>query len=320
MKFSVIIGTKWIGLAAPTRNVHLKVCVDREADSEPGFGDGQASDATRQQGGHFPARRTPSKRPSLTSAAVLRHGQYRCPTISGGSKTPNSSSRKTLIAIAPGRCRRQRLFRREQGGRAEYARNQVGNVAANSGEFGQGKLGSGNGVDPFEVVERNIEQLLFKRDDDFVYVSTERVVPTAQKQTNEASAQTRANDRQTTARFSMDVTWTRPNSDCLRQIQRNRSPTVQPGSFPDYRDHPQNKHLRHARHEEHRRRSPQTRSPYVTNRRPRRKPPHGFHILLQVKTKSEFLRLLLHIIDESCTHFDINTPFPDRKHLEPITL
>ncbi|XP_039440767.1 uncharacterized protein LOC120421607 isoform X2 [Culex pipiens pallens] len=60
--------------------------------------------------------------------------------------------------------------------------------------------------------------------------------------------------------------------------------------------------------------------PYITNRRPRRKPPHGFHILLQIKTKSEFLRLLLHITDESCTHFDINTPFPGRKHLEPITL
>ncbi|EDS41609.1 peroxisome assembly factor-2 [Culex quinquefasciatus] len=158
-----------------------------------------------------------------------------------------------------------------------------------------------------EVVERNIEQLLFKRDDDFVYVSTERVVPTAQN--NEASAQTRANDRQTTARFSMDVTWTRPNSDCLRQIQRNRSPTVQPGSFPDYCDHPQNKHLRHARHEGHRR-SPQTRSPYVTNRRPRRKPPHGFHILLQVKTKSEFLRLLLHIIDESRIRRFIGLPPP----------
>ncbi|KAL9693236.1 hypothetical protein quinque_012521 [Culex quinquefasciatus] len=36
----------------------------------------------------------------------------------------------------------------------------------------------------------------------------------------------------------------------------------------------------------------------------RRKLPTGFHILLQINTKSNFLRLHLHIIDVSCTHFD----------------
>ncbi|KAL1374498.1 hypothetical protein pipiens_018057, partial [Culex pipiens pipiens] len=48
--------------------------------------------------------------------------------------------------------------------------------------------------------------------------------------------------------------------------------------------------------------------------------PPGFHILLQVNTKSDFLRLLLHIIDESCTLFDSYTPFPGRKHLEATSL
>ncbi|EDS43609.1 conserved hypothetical protein [Culex quinquefasciatus] len=35
-----------------------------------------------------------------------------------------------------------------------------------------------------------------------------------------------------------------------------------------------------------------------------------------VNTKSDFLRLLLHIIDESSTPFDSYTPFPGRKNLE----
>ncbi|KAL1395553.1 hypothetical protein pipiens_011155 [Culex pipiens pipiens] len=36
----------------------------------------------------------------------------------------------------------------------------------------------------------------------------------------------------------------------------------------------------------------------------------------KVNTKSDFLRLLLHIIDESSTPFDSYTPFPGRKNLE----
>ncbi|XP_055616153.1 nuclear pore complex protein Nup205 [Toxorhynchites rutilus septentrionalis] len=46
----------------------------------------------------------------------------------------------------------------------------------------------------------------------------------------------------------------------------------------------------------------------------------GFHILLQVNTKSDFLRLLLHIIDESCTMFDSYAPFAGKKHLEATSL
>ncbi|XP_055585632.1 nuclear pore complex protein Nup205-like [Uranotaenia lowii] len=48
--------------------------------------------------------------------------------------------------------------------------------------------------------------------------------------------------------------------------------------------------------------------------------PPGFHILLQVNTKSDFLRLLLHIIDEACSLFDTFTPFPGRKNLEKTSL
>ncbi|XP_065083337.1 nuclear pore complex protein Nup205 [Ochlerotatus camptorhynchus] len=48
--------------------------------------------------------------------------------------------------------------------------------------------------------------------------------------------------------------------------------------------------------------------------------PPGFHILLQVNTKSDFLRLLLHIIDESCTLFDGYNTFPGRKNLEVTCL
>ncbi|KAL1403709.1 hypothetical protein pipiens_019254 [Culex pipiens pipiens] len=121
-----------------------------------------------------------------------------------------------------------------------------------------------------EVVERNIVQLLFKWDDDFVYVSTERAVPTAQKQTNEALEASQ-----------IIATIPKTSTFVIRDIE---SIPKGIGACP---------------------RKPGL-DPYVTNRRPRRKLPHGFHILLQVKTKSEFLRLLLHIIDESCTHFDIS--------------
>ncbi|XP_055523518.1 nuclear pore complex protein Nup205 [Wyeomyia smithii] len=46
----------------------------------------------------------------------------------------------------------------------------------------------------------------------------------------------------------------------------------------------------------------------------------GFHVLLQVNTKSDFLRLLLHIADESIGLFDSYTPFPGRKALEATSL
>ncbi|XP_019530030.3 nuclear pore complex protein Nup205 [Aedes albopictus] len=59
--------------------------------------------------------------------------------------------------------------------------------------------------------------------------------------------------------------------------------------------------------------------PSPTQNREENSPP-GFHILLQVNTKSDFLRLLLHIIDEACTLFDSYAPFPGRKHLESTCL
>ncbi|XP_058819266.1 nuclear pore complex protein Nup205 [Topomyia yanbarensis] len=46
----------------------------------------------------------------------------------------------------------------------------------------------------------------------------------------------------------------------------------------------------------------------------------GFHILLQINTKSDFLRLLLHILDESITLFDTYAPFSGRKQLETTSL
>jgi nuclear pore complex protein Nup205 len=45
-------------------------------------------------------------------------------------------------------------------------------------------------------------------------------------------------------------------------------------------------------------------------------PDPGFHIALQMHTKSQFLCLILHLIDESCTLLDSYTPFPGKKHLE----
>jgi nuclear pore complex protein Nup205 len=44
--------------------------------------------------------------------------------------------------------------------------------------------------------------------------------------------------------------------------------------------------------------------------------PPGFHVMLQLHTKSEFLRLILHIIDEAVTLFDSYTQFPGKKYLE----
>lgn len=45
-------------------------------------------------------------------------------------------------------------------------------------------------------------------------------------------------------------------------------------------------------------------------------PPPGFHIMLQLHTKSEFLRLVLHLIDEACIMFETFSPFAGKKQLE----
>ena len=45
-------------------------------------------------------------------------------------------------------------------------------------------------------------------------------------------------------------------------------------------------------------------------------PPPGFHITLQLHTKSEFLRLMVHLIDEACTMLDSYSPFSGKKQLE----
>lgn len=45
-------------------------------------------------------------------------------------------------------------------------------------------------------------------------------------------------------------------------------------------------------------------------------PPPAFHIMLQLHTKSEFLRLILHLIDESCIMLDSYSPFNGKKQLE----
>lgn len=49
-------------------------------------------------------------------------------------------------------------------------------------------------------------------------------------------------------------------------------------------------------------------------------PPPGFHVMLQLHTKSEFLRLILHLIDEACTMLDNFAPFPGKKQLESCIL
>lgn len=46
----------------------------------------------------------------------------------------------------------------------------------------------------------------------------------------------------------------------------------------------------------------------------------GFHILLQMHTKSDFLRLILLILDEACTLFESYAPFPGRQHLREATI
>lgn len=49
-------------------------------------------------------------------------------------------------------------------------------------------------------------------------------------------------------------------------------------------------------------------------------PPPGFHIMLKLHTKSEFLRLILHLIDEACAMLDSYSPFPGKKQLEGTIL
>lgn len=45
-------------------------------------------------------------------------------------------------------------------------------------------------------------------------------------------------------------------------------------------------------------------------------PAPGFHIMLQLHTKSEFLRLIMHLIDEACAMLDSYSPFAGKKQLE----
>ena len=49
-------------------------------------------------------------------------------------------------------------------------------------------------------------------------------------------------------------------------------------------------------------------------------PAPGFHIMLQLHTKSEFLRLILHLIDEACVMLDSYSPFTGKKQLESAIL
>lgn len=49
-------------------------------------------------------------------------------------------------------------------------------------------------------------------------------------------------------------------------------------------------------------------------------PPPGFHIMLQMSIKTDFLRLILLILDESVSLFDTFQPFPGKKYLEACTL
>ena len=59
--------------------------------------------------------------------------------------------------------------------------------------------------------------------------------------------------------------------------------------------------------------------PATTGSKDEKSPP-GFHVMLQINTKSEFLRLILHLIDEAASVFDSYTPFMGKKNLEKSTL
>lgn len=49
-------------------------------------------------------------------------------------------------------------------------------------------------------------------------------------------------------------------------------------------------------------------------------PTPGFNIMLQMHTKSEFIRLILHLLDESCVMLDSYAPFSGKKQLESTIL
>lgn len=49
------------------------------------------------------------------------------------------------------------------------------------------------------------------------------------------------------------------------------------------------------------------------------KPP-GYHLLVQCLHDSNFLRLLLHVVDEGCRVLDLYTPTPGIEELETLTL
>lgn len=49
-------------------------------------------------------------------------------------------------------------------------------------------------------------------------------------------------------------------------------------------------------------------------------PPPGFHIMIQLNTKSQFLDLILFIIDEGCNEFDSFSSFPGKTDLEDCVL
>ncbi|CRK98110.1 CLUMA_CG011478, isoform A [Clunio marinus] len=49
-------------------------------------------------------------------------------------------------------------------------------------------------------------------------------------------------------------------------------------------------------------------------------PPPGFHIMLSMNTKTEFLRLILHLINEACIMFDTYAPFAGKKQLKNAVL
>ncbi len=49
------------------------------------------------------------------------------------------------------------------------------------------------------------------------------------------------------------------------------------------------------------------------------KPP-GYHLLVQCLHDSNFLRLLLHVVDEGCRVLDLYTPTPGIQELETLTL
>lgn len=58
----------------------------------------------------------------------------------------------------------------------------------------------------------------------------------------------------------------------------------------------------------------------VGNQPPDFNPPPGYHLMIQLHTKSQFLDLLLYIIDEGTNMFDSYAIFPGREHLEKCTL